>query len=133
MIAVRARTADADRPAAPLLVAALLASGLLAAPAPVAGQEACDLRLQPPEVPVQEAAVLVSAGATADPGELRSVEFPTRSGVVVLNAAPAPDRDDVVARIALDTYRASPGRWSVVLRGSEADCRGTLVVVGEAG
>lgn len=95
-------------------------------PGASADTAACELRLEPVEVPVRDAAVLVSARADSDPGGLREVVFPRESGVQVLNAAPAPDHDEVVARMALDTSGASPGRWSVVIRGEERTCRGTL-------
>jgi len=93
----------------------------------------CELRLLPRRVAVQEAAVLVTVLASADPGALRGVELAPRSRVTVLKAAPARDRDGAVARMALDTSRARPGRWRVVLRGGAADCRGTLAVEGGFG
>lgn len=116
------------RPALFLLTAALLVPG-----SPVHGQapgdtSACELRLQPERVPVQESAALVTVRATADPGALRGIELAPRSGVAVLKAAPARDREEVVARVALDTSEARPGRWRVVLRGGAADCQGTIAV-----
>lgn len=93
----------------------------------------CELRLRPRRIAVQEAAVLVTVLASADPGALRGVEVAPRSRVTVLKAAPARDRGGVVARMALDSSGARPGRWQVVLRGGAADCRGTLAVTAGGG
>lgn len=119
-----------------MMLAAAASPPPAAAPALAAGPVgrdtvSCELRLEPAEVPVREAAVLVSVGASDDPGSLRGVEVPARSGVKVLAAAPAPNDDEVVVRMALDTSAAEPGEWPIFLRGGTADCRGTLVVPDE--
>lgn len=96
---------------------------------------ACRLTLVPARVPIQDAAVLLTVRASRDPGPVRSVMVARGSGVTVLTAAPAPGSEEVVARVAMDTSDAAPGRWTMLLQGAEALCEGPLEVVrrGEPG
>lgn len=127
------------------MLAALVMAGLVllpaeAAPAPSSAapladgpahpdSTACRLIPTPARIPVQDAAVLFTVGTSRDPGTLRGVEVEPSSGASVLKAAPAPGSEEVAARVAMNTSGATPGTWTLTLRGSRAACAGTIEVV----
>jgi hypothetical protein len=78
-------------------------------------------------IPVQAEPVAVQLRHSEPVGDSVTVTFAEESRVVVLAIAQAEDAENTL-QASLNTSEAAAGEWSVSLRSSAGECKGTVVV-----
>lgn len=89
----------------------------------------CEVAVAAEALPVTAEPVVVQASYTEAIGEELVVGIEEESGIRLISAGREDDDEPQTLRLTLDTSEAAVGAWTLVLRGDDGECTGTVVVV----